>query len=137
MQHTLFYVNEAVSKLEEGFMSAAHMDINTTVWHTLKFSAVKVKCSDKPLPQVLELRFGRANDLQSMLDEGYYLSILLSDCIVRALKHDELYVSLITAVASTDPDILQQNDSINVFVDLTRTRTPSPLLLLRYTPWKK
>lgn len=106
VRHSVTSVDDAFHKLEERFMTPAHMDTNTTEWNSLKFSAMKVKYPDKPTSQLLDLLFQRAKDLQSMLDEAYHSPILLRDCIVRAVKDEDFYVPLITAVIPTDPDAL-------------------------------
>lgn len=107
VRHTVPTVDEAFLALKSHFMTPAHMDTNTTEWNSLKFSTMKQQHPDKSSSQVLDLLFQRAKDLQSTLNEAYHSPILLRDCIVRAVKDEEFYVPLMTAVIPTDPEALQ------------------------------
>lgn len=89
IRHSVLFVDYAFHKLNERFMTPAHMDTTTTEWNTLKLSAIKAKHPDKPVSQVLDLLFQRAKDSQTMLDEAYHSPILLRDCIIRAVKDEE------------------------------------------------
>lgn len=79
-------MDDAFTKAEEHFMTAALKDAYTTEWNTLSIREIRQKHSDKTTSEVFHCLFQRARDLQSLLDKAYQSPILLRDCIIEAVK---------------------------------------------------
>lgn len=82
---------------------------------------MKLKHPGKSNPQLLDLIFQRARDLQALLKDPYESPLLLQDCIIRAVKDEPFYTPLITTTIPQDPNALhtrlhqclRQQDSIS------------------------